>query len=419
MTKTKKFGDNHWITLVIFFCILLSIFGSEWTLGAIPFFLKAISQVFPTICLLILSFIVKSYNQKKVNKHTTNWYSIGVITVLFVLLLQGVGIMGYNNIPKSELSIIQAIFFGYMAYWITRDKRESYWLLKQIAGLCVIMGFLDTIGTFSGISQSSLIFPSWHTRLLVLFGYCWYLFLWLTESKKIANIVFGLASCSAAVWITFQKPILFAAFFSTIFIFWFTLRTSSRKTLVYKRIIILIVISTSLFLSINFYKSGELVNYISQIVYKNFLRIDEVSSFNQFQIEDWNRTSGGRLDIWEIALEQFFENPLIGGGKKTNWGYGAPHVHNWYLDMLLWIGILGSLPFFLGIIWWFRIITRRLVLFQTAKTSIPAICYIIGLMTYNLGGTMRSFFSVSSYILIIMALTIRPAQDVLKNTSEN
>jgi hypothetical protein len=415
MIRIPKYSKNHWITILVFLSFVLSIVGSEWTQNGISYSFFVISQILPSFCLFCLILITGAFRFEKRNKSSTSWYNVGVIAVLFILLFQGLGFMGYNSIPRSEIGIIQAIFAGYMGYWIAGDERELSWLLNKFAGLSVVMGILDVVGTYSGLGENNLMFPSWQTRLIVLFGYCWYLYRWLTGPKKISLTALWLAGCSGGIWLTFHKPIIFAAFFSTIFIFVLVIRTTHKKTAMFKRIIILLVFVYVAFLSANYYSSGAIVDAMKLQVYHKFLRVDEGTSLNQLQKSDLGGASGGRLDMWPKALEQIRNHPFFGVGKKIGWDYGATHVHNWYLDMLLWVGIFGFFPFFAGLIWWFRLSIKKIVLSCLPGIIIPSIGYIIGLMAYNFGGTMRVFFSITSFAVIIMAVSTRPAQDMLRS----
>lgn len=61
--------------------------------------------------------------------------------------------------------------------------------------------------------------------------------------------------------------------------------------------------------------------------------------------------------LWEIALEQFHKNPiwgyyplLIDTDSSSSWCFGL-HPHNYWLQSLMGVGLVGSIPFFFYIIY--------------------------------------------------------------------
>ena len=60
-----------------------------------------------------------------------------------------------------------------------------------------------------------------------------------------------------------------------------------------------------------------------------------------------NRVKEGRDYEWEAAWNQFSKNPFL-GDKITN-DYDQYYTHNIYLEVLQSVGLLGGIPFFLGL----------------------------------------------------------------------
>lgn len=78
-------------------------------------------------------------------------------------------------------------------------------------------------------------------------------------------------------------------------------------------------------------------------------------------------TLTGRTDIWQVSLQRIAERPWLGFGRGAFWALGsqtqdeasnavaafgfiAPHAHNGYIDLLLDIGLIGSLCFGISLI---------------------------------------------------------------------
>lgn len=66
-----------------------------------------------------------------------------------------------------------------------------------------------------------------------------------------------------------------------------------------------------------------------------------------------NYTNDSRIALWRLALQGFYNRPLIGQGYDSGtyyseqyWNLGAP-THNSFIDMLTSVGILGCIAYFL------------------------------------------------------------------------
>lgn len=90
------------------------------------------------------------------------------------------------------------------------------------------------------------------------------------------------------------------------------------------------------------------------------------SSTNSSTLRHGAGITAGRLKFWEIAINSFLENPVLGTGPSTYaisyinqlpsgiYGWIAPHAHNFYLNTLAELGFLGIIALggiILGVIW--------------------------------------------------------------------
>jgi O-antigen ligase len=114
-----------------------------------------------------------------------------------------------------------------------------------------------------------------------------------------------------------------------------------------------------------------------------------------------------RVDLWTIAWQTFLQNPLLGVGPNCmylyNYQFAFPdlHTHNFVLNNLAEVGLLGSIPFFamIGII-----VTRayRLCLASTAnhRASVLALGALVGLIATLTHGLVEPTFPGSQYSVV-------------------
>ncbi len=77
-------------------------------------------------------------------------------------------------------------------------------------------------------------------------------------------------------------------------------------------------------------------------------------------------TLSGRLTIWPYAIDRFTEAPLLGHGHASGMAvfkgfapWKITHAHNAYLQSLVYVGLLGSLPLFAGLLAQLAVFLRR------------------------------------------------------------
>jgi O-antigen ligase len=82
-----------------------------------------------------------------------------------------------------------------------------------------------------------------------------------------------------------------------------------------------------------------------------------------------NSSLSGRTDIWSMVWGKFLERPWLGYGYSAFWmgkdgaqsagiwealRWAVPHSHNGFLDILVQVGAVGLIMFFVGYILFFR-----------------------------------------------------------------
>jgi O-antigen ligase len=104
--------------------------------------------------------------------------------------------------------------------------------------------------------------------------------------------------------------------------------------------------------------------------------------------------------LWSTAVKQFLDRPLLGigldnfrltYGKVLGWQIwnNSIHTNNWYVETIVSVGLLGSLPFFgwlalLGLDALKQIRTSRINLWQLALIGSLSAFLIHGLLDYFL-----------------------------------
>ncbi|MHB8972340.1 MAG: O-antigen ligase family protein [Pirellulaceae bacterium] len=405
---------HRYVTIVIALCMALSIVGAEWTWGYSGgglFWLRGASRIGPSLCLFLVG-IATGVFRGNISGARSCFGLLGGIMVVCSLLFQMMGVSGEEKLlafDYSALSMIQAVLFAFMGYWIAQDDGEVVWLLRHCAMACALGSLWGGCVRFAGVEDSPFIIPQWPTRLLFLFGHCWYLNQWLTSQKKRLGSLLGLVACSLEVWISFHKPIVFSALCASVFLVTYAIMTTQRPISVVRRMAVLAILGVVALVVVNRNMSGRLLMSAEEIVYEKFLH-QRVGSGVDWSASDelLESASGGRLDIWADALKRIGNHPLFGVGFGQDFGDNV-HVHNWYLDLLLGLGIVGSFPLFAALLWWLRLVTKRKVIQRAGYLVVPCLAYIVGLMAYNMGGSIRVFFSMTSVAVLIMAIVTRLA----------
>lgn len=140
-----------------------------------------------------------------------------------------------------------------------------------------------------------------------------------------------------------------------------------------------------------------------------------------------DRGTTGRIEIWNIALEQFQNSPWIGRGIETKFIYDIPHpsmtisvghAHSLYFSSLLHLGILGSIIFFtLLILSWVRAVKYTIRTQDYVLLILISFGYIFGLV--DSGGYYKSLNNSWVVFWIPLAVLIADNKVNLNNQTRN
>lgn len=122
----------------------------------------------------------------------------------------------------------------------------------------------------------------------------------------------------------------------------------------------------------------------------------------------------GREDILPEAWEMFKEKPLIGWGPVyhyvelgSRFGVPAKDTHNLYLWILTETGLLGAIPFFVGLWFCWRAAWRA----RRSIQGVLPIAMLSCLLTINMSGTWHNrkpFWIVLAYALVSSSYVVPP-----------
>jgi O-antigen ligase len=428
-----RVNSGHLITVAVALCMAWSVFGAEWMVAwksestsGYVFWWRAASHIGPSVCLLFISVLMTGVWSEHRSTGRLIFVLVGGVLPLVSTMVQAFEHLDVNREALADypmLGLVQAALFGLMGYWLAQDRQEAGWLLRTLALWCAVGSTLGWCARVAGLEDYPLMVPSMFVGLIFLFGHCWYLHQWLNSQRTHLLGVLGIAACSPEIWITFNKPIVFSASVASLFLIGYSIWATGRPGMVLKRLSVLAVLAAGLLWAANALTDGRVAQTVEDTAYTRFLK-QEVGS--QISLDDDTflpRASGGRLGVWEKAITQIRQHPLFGSGFDLSFPTDDPgvsiYVHNWYLELLVSLGCVGSFSIFAALLWWLRLVTRRRVISQAGDLVGPCLACIVGLMAFNLGSSIRIFFSMTSFAVLLMAICTRLADGSIAVVATN
>jgi len=412
--------------MVFLACLALGTFRAEWTYNVpvTSLFMRVAVAVVPVATVLVCGFVLGVFQVPASTKRL--WFALaglvvfGAIQAVHALFPSEYGVVLR---PDFYLSLILTVAGAMIGYWFAADVRDLHWGLKRIALLLALLSVYGGLMRLIGAEQlNPLLVPGFPIRLFILFAYCWYLHEWLNRSKWSIGPLLGLAACSLEIFITFHKPILFCALVGSTFLFFYSMWATRRVFAVLGKTGVLIAIAASLFVTVNVSTSGRLIYHINQQVAQNLLHEGARMRYETLA-QTMDRLSGRRFALWEEGWNRFKESPLVGvgfGQQIGGWAFNpedptgrgirrSVYLHNGYLDLLVSVGILGSLPVAFALIWWLGLAFRRDLARRMGYLVVPCLAFVSTILAYNLGGGSRVFFSINAFTAFFMAVVVRLA----------
>ena len=111
---------------------------------------------------------------------------------------------------------------------------------------------------------------------------------------------------------------------------------------------------------------------------------------------DYNSTI--RIDMWKSALHQFRTNPVFGDSFINN--VGQHYSHNIFMDVLMSVGVVGSIPFVIYLLAPF-VYFIRLPAERKRSVSVLFVIFLAFLMLYMTSGGL---FTAAEFWILSAAL---------------
>ncbi|MEI6056626.1 MAG: O-antigen ligase family protein [Lentisphaerota bacterium] len=401
--------------------IIFTMLVMEWSYGRPEFVLPTILSypgwlaglVLPLLFFVRTRFILNSSARVAFNRFILLWFGF-----VFVLVMQM--IISHDALGTYNRFIL--IEFVAMPLWLVVGFIYAAELdaVKRLLGRFALFAAWASLLSFClRLTVTPDLIPlgvaGWPMRLFFLFGFCWYLSLYLTgfmsEKKLSSGVLLGFAACSLEVVFTLHKPIIWATLFSlaTLFLI-FSVNLKSR--IFYK------TFTRFLKLTVAFVLLTVVLNTIFDgVVSRNIKEFISVRVLHQSEEGDTDvtleRAAGGRFELWTNALADFGRNPWFGGGIKDSEIdlEGSVSLHNGYLDLLFIAGVFGFIIILYGIWFWLRRVVNSLKYAPLMLVQSTCLAYIVGIIMFNLGGTSRLFPGISYFIMLIFGISLRLAVD--------
>jgi O-antigen ligase len=398
--------------------------GNEWVFGyegqgGFLYWAFGISRIGAPIILLLAAIGMGAFNFHR------HWIraALIILCLLFVgalyylhPLYKGDMVDDYRNFRNTTSMFILAGLCCLVGYHIGSSPPTAQWLLERWAIFLTIVAIYELIIRFTTLDKIYFYLePMWPIRIFLIFPVCWYLHEILSGSRiRIWSVIAFLASTLNIV-IAFHKPIIGSMIVSTIVLFAFEIKRGGNVRTIF-RFAILAVVGVIGFTVVDNYTSGEISGLAQKIISKKFLhegRHDAAGSL----WETIDKASGGRLEMWNDALIKFAESPIIGYGPDQTVLLSRTDLplHNTYLESLLVLGLLGSAPFFIGIVWWFcRVLNKQALLLQ-GNLIIPCVACAFAFLFFSFIGVSTMFNTMIPFCVALMSVSFALAEQARLN----
>jgi len=309
-----------------------------------------------------------------------------MLACAFAVIPVGVRIGSQPNLGADTLSIIakSASILGYFSFFLTRQTST--------------FGMVD----FSWVSMG------WPLRILELFGLFYY-FQDILRKKRInlQNMLWLLGPSLATIGI-FTKNIILPLLFGLMVLSAHNLVLRGYRSFLksaQKPLLGVMAASAGIFL-VDLALSGRLLKSMKDELFSHIFKADNLQDFTFLNVLSL------RDQIWSISWIRFLDSPFVGNGFgqaiATHQIYGTSSdlipLHNGYLDLLISVGVLGTLGVAIPLVFCTsKILSRKY--FVASEGMSPAISgYLGALCFFNTGSTSKLFYATTVTSILIMAI---------------
>jgi O-antigen ligase len=423
-------SSKRYLSVIFIACLLLSFFGCEWTFGYSGgwfFWLRGLSRIAPSVVLLAMCFMSGAFSFRG-GRSFALALGIAIPVGIYFINVLASGAMSINtSIRDSILLFVQAILSGVVGYAVGNAENEDRWLLSRLAAIMALVAFWKLFIKALGIGgELDWLEPAWPSGIPMIFGYSWYLNDFLTRAKPKLWTIVALGGTTAAIVADFYKPIIFIALVGTLILVFVGAKITGFFKVVL-RMVLLGAAGALLFFAADMITQRGISSRITETIFAKFLHQDygrEVET----TYEAIERASGGRFAMWEQVFYFILERPVFGygpnirvgisgsGEKEFSVGEGEIPLHNILLEILLAVGVVGGIPYIIGVIWWYRLMLKKTVMRRVGFSLAPCTATVTALLAYGMVGQLSGFFTSAALLMFLMGISASLADKALKES---
>jgi O-antigen ligase len=410
--RAASSATRNWrgLALGALLSLAISIGGNEWAYSTlVPLLVTYVAKAVPIAGLIALTAVYQLYELPGVPRQLRNrlLFCLGVYAGILVL-----GSMFWFTTsppPWLYVSLCQAILCGLAGCGIGRTPEAAVWTLRTMARVGAVVAVYKYAMPDVEMGAS---FPTlgvgWPVEVFILFGFCWYLCAALLAARVSMEMLLGAAACALEVFIAFHKPLVFAgiACMATLILLLQFLKAHRRRGNL-RLLTACVVLSGTLFAAYEA-TGGRILEQYEEDFFLKYLHMSTSPDDLALDAGALHGFSGGRFDLWEQAMNQFWTSPLVGSGPGRRFFGEASgelvHAHNGYIEILYSIGILGALAHVAAAWIWLRrtVLTRGFR--ERARVTLPIAVYLGGFLFYESGEGATVLFTVLSFVYFLMGV---------------
>ena len=330
---------------------------------------------------------------------------------LFCIVLLYAALLGLRNSNPATLTEIQkyVIFLplAVMSFVSIRDGDEIRqllgWFLPALFSLALLR-FLYYVAIWFGIGVSFS--DTWTNGILVSLGYCLYLIRYLLEDKRDWKDTIVLLVFAGAILITFHKPMVWSITIATAVMVWIVFRLKQYGSTV-KRLTALFLLGVVFLLVADTMSGRSVFESYRTTFYLKYLKADPLTG-RPLPTSDLD---GGRVYIWQEALIEVRESPIVGhglGSLVAVKGDREVATHNTVVYFLLATGGVGVFVVSRLFLYWLLPVLRS---FRGEEPSLKLglFGFVVFVMAFGLIGTIWVRSNVVYLLAIALGLSLKMA----------
>ena len=356
------------------------IFGKEGTLN--------LTMIFGFL-IIMLSFFSKDFFKeiRKIKK------PIFILTGILIIFLISSILYGYANNDKSIFNLkflICIVLFSVLSYVFLNSSKLCYQSLMVFSISCASLSLFSYFGllgsSYEVINGRALLFGenpnSTSTRMALAFLYFFYILIQdpLIYGKLRYVGLLAFFPLLMTIVLSGSRGSLFSLIIGIIMLLMFS------KIKKYTKLFLVFLMSISF---------SFIINYLSV----NEINLDRFNSF----IDEGN--TGGRQEIWSVAMGIFYDYPVFGVGEagyfnEISHRYSiAIDTHNLFIYLLVCGGILSLLLF----TWFMIILFKNVIVNYKKKEVLPLIFFFFIILLASKTGGVLTYLIMWYLFAIIFA----------------